>query len=95
MGLKDEIYEQVDVLESLLTNQYENARRIAASIRKVDPNYIFLAARGTSDNAGRYASYLWGAYNRLPVALIIYVLSNSTQPAWFAGDRHFTIRPVA
>jgi glucosamine 6-phosphate synthetase-like amidotransferase/phosphosugar isomerase protein len=30
---------------------------------------IFLAARGTSDNAGLYAKYLWGAFNRLPIAL--------------------------
>jgi glucosamine--fructose-6-phosphate aminotransferase (isomerizing) len=30
---------------------------------------VFLAARGTSDNAGIYAKYLWGAYNRVPVAL--------------------------
>ena len=30
---------------------------------------IFLAARGTSDNAGLYAKYLWGSMNRLPVAL--------------------------
>ena len=28
-----------------------------------------IAARGTSDNAGRYAQYLLGAVNRLPVAL--------------------------
>jgi glucosamine--fructose-6-phosphate aminotransferase (isomerizing) len=25
--------------------------------------------RGTSDNAGRYANYLWGAQNSLPLAL--------------------------
>jgi glutamine---fructose-6-phosphate transaminase (isomerizing) len=31
--------------------------------------YAFLAARGTSDNAGRYANYLWGAHNGLPLAL--------------------------
>jgi len=31
--------------------------------------YAFLAARGTSDNAGRYANYLWGAHNRIPLAL--------------------------
>jgi glucosamine--fructose-6-phosphate aminotransferase (isomerizing) len=30
---------------------------------------VFLAARGSSDNAGLYAKYLWGAHNRLPVAL--------------------------
>jgi glucosamine--fructose-6-phosphate aminotransferase (isomerizing) len=32
-------------------------------------HYAFLAARGTSDNAGRYANYLWGAHNGLPLAL--------------------------
>jgi glucosamine--fructose-6-phosphate aminotransferase (isomerizing) len=31
--------------------------------------YVFLAARGTSDHAGVYAQYVWGARNRLPVAL--------------------------
>jgi glucosamine--fructose-6-phosphate aminotransferase (isomerizing) len=30
---------------------------------------VFLAARGSSDNAGLYAKYLWGSLNRLPVAL--------------------------
>jgi glucosamine--fructose-6-phosphate aminotransferase (isomerizing) len=42
---------------------------IASQIRKREPAYIFLAARGTSDNAGRYAQYLWGAHNRMPIAL--------------------------
>ena len=32
-------------------------------------SYVFLAARGTSDNAGRYANYLLGGMNRLPLAL--------------------------
>ena len=31
--------------------------------------YLFLAARGTSDNAGVYAQYLLGSRNGLPVAL--------------------------
>ncbi len=30
---------------------------------------MFLAARGTSDNAGLFAKYLWGAFNQLPIAL--------------------------
>ena len=30
---------------------------------------LLRAARGTSDNAGRYANYLFGAINQLPVAL--------------------------
>jgi glucosamine--fructose-6-phosphate aminotransferase (isomerizing) len=35
--------------------------------RQID--YIFLVARGTSDNAGLYAKYLWGMRNQLPIAL--------------------------
>ncbi len=43
--------------------------KIAAEIQKRDIQYVFLAARGTSDNAGRYANYLLGAMNGLPLAL--------------------------
>jgi glucosamine--fructose-6-phosphate aminotransferase (isomerizing) len=42
---------------------------IAAEIGKREIKFIFLAARGTSDNAGLYAKYLWGAFNQLPIAL--------------------------
>jgi len=42
---------------------------IAKAIRSHNVQYAFLAARGTSDNAGRYANYLWGAHNGLPLAL--------------------------
>lgn len=69
MSLKSEIFEQPDVLRGLLSAQMEPIRAIAAQIRAANPQYVFLAARGTSDNAGRYASYLWGAHNRLPTAL--------------------------
>lgn len=68
MSLHSEIHEQPTVIQNLLGNQAE-ITRIAAEIRKLDPTYVFLAARGTSDNAGRYANYLWGAYNHLSVAL--------------------------
>jgi glucosamine--fructose-6-phosphate aminotransferase (isomerizing) len=44
-------------------------QKIADAIQQLAPHYVFLAARGTSDNAGRYASYLWGSLNGLPVAL--------------------------
>ena len=43
--------------------------QIATAIKKYDIQYVFLAARGTSDNAGRYANYLLGAMNGLPLAL--------------------------
>ena len=38
-------------------------------IRESEASHVVLAARGSSDNAGRYAQYLWGARNRLSVAL--------------------------
>ena len=69
MSLQSEIHEQPERIASLLESQRKTIERIAAEIRKRDIQYVFLAARGTSDNAGRYANYLWGARNRLPLAL--------------------------
>ena len=42
---------------------------LAASLRGRGVLFVFVAARGTSDNAALYAKYLWGAGNGLPVAL--------------------------
>lgn len=69
MTLKDEIFEQPAVLGRLLDAQMAPVREIAAALRHRPFQYVFLAARGTSDNAGRYAQYLWGAHNHLPIAL--------------------------
>ena len=69
MSLHDEIREQPERLKNLLHDQRAIAEKIAAEIRAREVKYVFLAARGTSDNAGRYANYLWGARNRLPIAL--------------------------
>jgi glucosamine--fructose-6-phosphate aminotransferase (isomerizing) len=69
MGLKSEIFEQPAILAHLLENKMETAREIAKAVRARDIDYIFLTARGTSDNAGLYAKYLWGAFNRMSVAL--------------------------
>jgi glucosamine--fructose-6-phosphate aminotransferase (isomerizing) len=68
MSLRTEIFEQPVVLQHWLDTQWDNARRIAQLIREREVAYVFLAARGTSDHAGVYAQYLWGAQNRLPVA---------------------------
>jgi len=43
--------------------------KIAVAIQSREIQFAFLAARGTSDNAGRYANYLWSAMNGLPIAL--------------------------
>ena len=69
MSLHSEILEQPACLERLLLSQRKNVEQIAAAIRSQDIQFAFLAARGTSDNAGRYANYLWGALNGLPLAL--------------------------
>jgi glutamine---fructose-6-phosphate transaminase (isomerizing) len=69
MTLHSEIFEQPERLASLLDKQKQTVIEIAKAIQSRNVHYAFLAARGTSDNAGRYANYLWGAHNRLPLAL--------------------------
>jgi glucosamine--fructose-6-phosphate aminotransferase (isomerizing) len=68
MGLKDEIFEQPDVLERLFATQMDAAQRVASRARSATIRYVFVAARGTSDHAALYAKYLWGIHNRLVVA---------------------------
>jgi len=71
MSLYTEIFEQPERLNALLSLQRENVEKIAREIRSRDIRSIYLAARGTSDNAGRYANYLLGAFNQLPVTLAV------------------------
>lgn len=69
MTLLSEINEQPERIKQLLVSQRKHIERVAAAIQKHNVEYVFLAARGTSDNAGRYANYLLGAMNGLPLAL--------------------------
>ena len=69
MTLYDEIHEQPQVLRYSFSQNMEAVRQIAAAIPRDSMQYAFIAARGTSDNAARYANYLWGATNQLPVTL--------------------------
>jgi glutamine---fructose-6-phosphate transaminase (isomerizing) len=69
MTLYSEIIEQPERIKSLFASQKKTVEQIAAAIQKRDIQFVFLAARGTSDNAGRYANYLLGAMNGLPLAL--------------------------
>jgi glucosamine--fructose-6-phosphate aminotransferase (isomerizing) len=63
-----EIHEQPGAVRRLLDLQCTPVHQAAASLRgRFDS--LLIAARGTSDNAARYAQYLFGAYNQLPVAL--------------------------
>ncbi|MEP7200819.1 MAG: SIS domain-containing protein, partial [Chloroflexota bacterium] len=69
--LLSEIHAQPAVLRRLLAAEAEHVRQIAAKVRAANPRFVVLAARGTSDNAARYAAYLFGAHNRLPVVLAL------------------------
>ena len=67
--LQDEIRQQPQVMMTLLDQELEKARAIAAELQAHRPQFVIIAARGTSDNAARYGQYLMGAHNRLPVGL--------------------------
>jgi len=64
-----EIREQPQVVSALLRAQRARAEEIAAEVRRVRPRLALIAARGSSDNAARYAKYVLGARNRLVVGL--------------------------
>ena len=64
-----EIHEQPAVLETMIACELPAIAAVADAASKKQVRYVMIAARGTSDNAGRYAKYLLGAMNGLPVAL--------------------------
>ena len=66
-----EILEQPRVLKQLLSEGRQAAEEAATAIKKFGPQWVLIAARGSSDNAARYAQYLLGAHNRLGVALAV------------------------
>jgi glutamine---fructose-6-phosphate transaminase (isomerizing) len=67
MALLDEILEQPEVLARTATVNAEPAQRVADLAKGC--THAVIAARGTSDNAGRYAQYVWGTRNGLSVGL--------------------------
>lgn len=73
MILYNEIHEQPAVIQRLLENEAGRINEIISHLQRAEGesayNYLQIAARGSSDNAARYAQYLFGAQNRLPVAL--------------------------
>jgi glucosamine--fructose-6-phosphate aminotransferase (isomerizing) len=64
-----EIHQQPRVLAELLDGERANIERLAADMGRRHITHCVIAARGTSDNAGRYAQYLFGAVNGLTVGL--------------------------
>ena len=66
--LWDEIHEQPERLEAVIEGNRRQVSRLGALIDGSDIGWVLIAARGTSDNAARYAQYVWGARNGMAVA---------------------------
>jgi glucosamine--fructose-6-phosphate aminotransferase (isomerizing) len=64
-----EIHEQPQALGRLLEQEPGDIERLAEALSKSGISQVVIAARGTSDNAARYAQYVLGAMNGLTVAL--------------------------
>jgi len=69
LQMEREILEQPAVLARMLSQGEGQVQEAAGWIRVFDPCWIAIAARGSSDNAARYAQYLFGVNNRLAVGL--------------------------
>jgi glucosamine--fructose-6-phosphate aminotransferase (isomerizing) len=67
--LLKEIYQQPETIRNLIRSSSEPVLQLARAIQSAKIDYVLLAARGTSDNAGIYAKYVLGAKNGLPVSL--------------------------
>lgn len=64
-----EIHEQPAVIRRLLENERDVTQALSQQIRSRAIKHIVIAARGTSDNAARYANYVLGARNGIMVSL--------------------------
>ena len=65
--LETELREQPAALARLLDRQGGRATELAAAFRREDVRYVLIASRGSSSNAARYAQYVLGRANRVPV----------------------------
>jgi glucosamine--fructose-6-phosphate aminotransferase (isomerizing) len=67
--MRSEIGEQPEIFRRALAANREPLAQLADRIGALSFDYALIAARGTSDNAARYAKYLWAAHNGIPIAL--------------------------
>lgn len=66
-----EIREQPEVLRRLLAEGRDEVEALAEDVRTQNPVYGLFAARGSSDNAARYAQYALGIHNGLTCSLAV------------------------
>lgn len=67
--LLTEIAEQPERLRRLLADGAAEVDEVARALRRRPVRHLVIAARGSSDNAARYAQYVFGAFNRLTITL--------------------------
>lgn len=67
--LESEIQEQPAVLARLLASGSASVDRVAGRLAGRGLRQVVIAARGSSDNAARYAQYLFGVCNEMTVTL--------------------------
>ncbi len=67
MGLYEEIRSQPQVMEHVLGANRAPIGAVCAGLGEMQS--VFIAARGSSDNAARYAKYVLEVFNQMPVAL--------------------------
>jgi glucosamine--fructose-6-phosphate aminotransferase (isomerizing) len=65
--LETELREQPAALARLIERQGEHAVMLAKAFRDDGVRYVLIASRGSSSNAARYAQYVLGRANRVPV----------------------------
>lgn len=66
--VEQELREQPAALARLLAAETDNVLTLAGNLVGADVHYLLIASRGSSGNAARYAQYLLGTENRLPVS---------------------------
>ena len=66
-----EIHEQPDCVAALINKEHATLQSLVKSMRQRGVENVLIAARGTSDNAARYAGYVLGAMNHLMVTLAL------------------------
>ena len=65
----EEIRQQPSVVRRIISEEWTRVEALAAEIKRRQIAFVFVAARGTSNNAAQYAKYVLEIQHGLPVAL--------------------------
>ncbi len=69
--MEKEIYEQPEVLARIEKTNEATLNALVDKVKADKPTFAYFAARGTSDHASIYASYLMGIYKGIPSGLAL------------------------